>query len=369
MRRTATAPSQSVKKSGVVSARTFQSDDHRGVVSPSFHRPSQSRLGIVRGRRGGALLAVLWLCVALSAVAFTVATRVRGETERTSNLADGIRARYVAAGAIDRALNWMTWGPRGNPRSGQYSLLSPRMAFDFPAGRAIVQVIPETSFLSLNEGRFDDFSRLLIALGADLPRAQAIAQGVIQWRQGGRGGGPRYLPLGQSFQPRGASFQEVEEALYLQGMTPELFHGSYGRDAQGRLIPLGAFKNCVSVYGTEQRFDVNGIDPALMRAIGVPAEAAFKIVELRNARPIVDEGGMAPVRQLAGAGATRLGYNTGNTIYRVIATARLRRPDGGFSELRRTIAAHVKLRPEGWVEPWEILRWDENAESEVAAWQ
>src|ERR671938_661238 len=51
---------------------------------PSFFvvRPTSN------SKRGGALLAVLWLSVALSAIAFSVANSVRGETERTSTAAE-----------------------------------------------------------------------------------------------------------------------------------------------------------------------------------------------------------------------------------------------------------------------------------------
>ena len=60
--------------------------------------------------RGGALLAVLWLSAALSAIAFSVATTVRGEVERSATAADSVQAYFLARGAIDRALLWVFWG-------------------------------------------------------------------------------------------------------------------------------------------------------------------------------------------------------------------------------------------------------------------
>src|ERR1700693_6064402 len=62
-------------------------------------------------QRGSELLAVLWLSAALSAIAFTVANTVRAETERTSTEVDSLRAYYLAAGAIDRAIVHIEWGP------------------------------------------------------------------------------------------------------------------------------------------------------------------------------------------------------------------------------------------------------------------
>src|SRR5881227_3169010 len=75
-------------------------------------------MGTIRGgqanrlshQRGSALLAVLWLSLALSTIAFSLATTVRGETERTSTAVDGLRSYYLATGAIERAILYMQWG-------------------------------------------------------------------------------------------------------------------------------------------------------------------------------------------------------------------------------------------------------------------
>src|ERR1039458_8186869 len=64
--------------------------------------------------RGSALLAVLWLSAALAAIAFSLSSTVRGETERASTAVDGLRSYYLASGAIERAsleLLWTTTSP------------------------------------------------------------------------------------------------------------------------------------------------------------------------------------------------------------------------------------------------------------------
>src|SRR3954470_25031849 len=106
--------------------------------------------GNIPSRRGGALLAVLWLSAALSAIAFSVASTVRTETERTSTLADGVRTYYIATGAIERIWLYTQWvgytNPDGSPK--YFRPGTPRIAMNFPAGVATVQVIPESSKLS-----------------------------------------------------------------------------------------------------------------------------------------------------------------------------------------------------------------------------
>src|SRR5947209_4121246 len=51
-------------------------------------------------RRGSALLTVLWVSAALAAVSFSLSQTVRGEAERVSTDLDGLRAYYLAAGAV-----------------------------------------------------------------------------------------------------------------------------------------------------------------------------------------------------------------------------------------------------------------------------
>src|SRR5687767_15148567 len=144
--------------------------------------------------RGGALLAVLWLSAALSAIAFTVANTVRGETERTATAADGVRAYYLAAGAVERATLYLLWGPHlrhpdGSPRF--YDPGSPLLRMQFPAGEAEVEVIPEASRFNVNIATAEDLFRLLAALGAEPERAREIAMGIVDWR----------TPFPQGFSP------------------------------------------------------------------------------------------------------------------------------------------------------------------------
>src|SRR5258708_378099 len=131
-------------------------------------------------RRGSALLAVLWLTAALSAIAFTVANTVRAETERTSTDVDSVKAYYLAAGAINRAIVHIEWGPRYRSPDGSTKVGGPSvvtvMNFEFPSGSAVVNIIPEAAKLNLNQAPPEQLMRLLVALGEPLEQAQAITQ-------------------------------------------------------------------------------------------------------------------------------------------------------------------------------------------------
>src|SRR5213082_3387054 len=94
---------------------------------------------------GSALLAVLWLSLALSAIAFSLASTVQGETERTSTAVDGLRSYYLATGAIERAILYMQWGRQSPPAPGTdspyYTPGKPLLHMSFPSGEVEVEVV------------------------------------------------------------------------------------------------------------------------------------------------------------------------------------------------------------------------------------
>jgi len=318
-------------------------------------------------RKGSALLAVLWLSAALSAIAFSVATTVRAETERASTLSESIRAGYLASGAVEGAILRAQSAYRSNRP------ILPRFRYSFATGEAIVEVIPETARLDINQAKLPDLANLALALGADPARAQAIASAIVDWRTPAGQFDDYYLRLTPSFRPRHASFQEIDEAIWVRGMTPDLFHGNYTHDPRtGRLIRLGAFKDCVSVFGTIAKFDANGIQPALLRAFGATWDGANALVAERERAPLMTAGELGRVGMMAGAAMGRLGV-VGNSIYTMRATARLRLPDGSLSDVSRTVSAQVKFRLPDVLPAYHILRWDDQAfspaYSEARAWR
>src|ERR1019366_7265210 len=106
--------------------------------------------------RGGALLAVLWLSAGLAAIALSVSSNVRSETDRVSTSGEGLRASYLASGALERGILWVQWGytgqnypaPDGLPRF--WTPNTRRLTMRFPSGDAQVEVIPETAKLNIN---------------------------------------------------------------------------------------------------------------------------------------------------------------------------------------------------------------------------
>jgi len=316
--------------------------------------------------KGSALLAVLWLSAALSAIAFSVANTVRAETERTSTEVDSLRAYYLASGAIDRAILYIQWGagyrnPDGTPKYFQSPM--PVLQFNFPTGAATAEIIPEASKLNVNNARPNELMGLLLALGVPADQAGTVVQGIVDWRTPTPGGSfteldQYYLSLAPSFRARHASFQEIEELLLIRGVTPDLFYGSYTPGEQGRLMPHAGLRDCVSVYGSPGSLDVNTVQLAVMQAVGIDPAIAAAIVNLRRT-PITNMGQLAPFSS-GGPGMGRLSL-VPSPVVTLRATARLRMANGQFSEFRRTVSAVVKFLGPEWNPPFHILRWYDNA--------
>jgi general secretion pathway protein K len=316
-------------------------------------------------RRGSALLAVLWVSVALAAIGFSLASTVRSETDRTSTAVDGLRAYYLASGGVYRATYELLWsannqGKRLIPR------FSPQVEYTFPTGNVRVELLPEQGKLNVNTAAPEELYRLGVALGFDPERAREIALAIVDWRGAPTAAGfdEYYSSLTPSFRARHASFEEIEELLLVKGVTPDIYYGTYvpGPEnvAGSRLVGRQGLVDCLSVYGSREAVDANTAAPAVLAAIGLPPDVVSALVARRQAAPF-NPGTLADFLRAYGASTPRLRLE-GNSIVTMRATARLRLPDGQLSDLRRTVAAQVKYMPPGpYDAPIHILRWYETA--------
>jgi general secretion pathway protein K len=319
-----------------------------------------------QGRRGSALLMVLWLTAALSAVGLAVANNVRSETERTATNVDDVRAYFAARGAIERAALHIQWGPlyfTEDHRPIYYVNGAPSMELSFPGAEVHVDVIPETSKLNLNGTRPEEILRLLAALGLPEDRATEITAAIVDWRRPvdplqGSPFDSFYSAQSPSFQGRHTSFQENEELLLVKGITPELFYGA-SLDA-GRDSAHPGLRDCISVYGSANTVDINTAQRPTLEAVGISPADADTMVKSRAEHPVLDYRELAEIAQSLGPPGYRLRIG-GVTMFTLRATARLKQPDGKLSDIRRTVGALVKFRFPGNSEKmatgYDVLRW------------
>lgn len=321
--------------------------------------------------RGSALLMVLWLTAALSAVGLAVASNVRGETERTETNIDDARGYFIARGAVERAALHMIWSRSYRTDDGlpMYHIDGdPWMDLAFPEGDVHVDVIPESSKLNPNSARPEVILRLLAALGVAEDRAAEITAAIVDWRMrlDPMKPGPFdefYLSQSPSFTARHTSFQENEELLLVKGMTAELYYGN-SLDGSSLDASRPGLRDCLSVYGGGFGIDINTAQRATLEAIGIDGADADTIVSIRKQHPITDPREFREIVESLGP-AGRVLTVGGRSMFTLRATARLRLADGKLSDLRRTVAALVKIyfpgnsqeKPVGF----EIVRWFDRA--------
>lgn len=300
-------------------------------------------------RKGGALLAVLWLSAALAAIAFSAAQTVRAERERTQNLVEGTQAALLASSAVERGTLYVLWGPGFQAADGRprfWAPGTPYLRMSFPSGDALVEIIPESSKIDINRAAPELIVRLLSALGVAPPEAGRIAGLIVQWRSpldNQAGLEALYEQSNPTFRPPHASFQQIEELLSVPGITPNLFYGRVERTSDGSWTARAGLRDCVSVFGVLGTHDINTVQPAVMEAEGVPPQGIAAVLALRKQAPIQAEQ-MASLAPLLGDAINRLGLVAGK-VFTIRATARVRKPNGGLSDLRRTAAVTVLFWP------------------------
>jgi general secretion pathway protein K len=302
----------------------------------------------------------LWLSAALAAIAFSLSTTVRSETERASTNIDGLRCYYLAAGGIERAELEMLWGmTQAQPPIPKNATF---VDYQFPSGVAHVEILPEAGKLNINGVSVEMLYKLVLALGVEPGRAREIALAIDDWRKPAAENSPfdmYYLAQTPSFRAPHTSVQEIEELLQVKGITPEIFYGTYLPAAQGggsRLVARPGLADCLTVYGPDSQVDVNTASPAVLLALGLSADQVNLLQERRRALPFKDFADMMLFLQGIGAVGVPLRVG-GNSIVTLRSTARLLLPGGKLSDVKRTVAAQVKFMPPNYDAPLHILRW------------
>ena len=339
-------------------------------------RPLMSR------ERGGALLSVLWLTAALAAIAFSVATLVRAEVDRAGTNSDGARAYFLARGGMERYFLELEESPLAVPGIQQSPVQIRQMleaqgrylVYPLPEGEVHVEMIPEAGKLDLNAVGPLHIERVLLAMGVEADRIQRVTAAILDWRGGGPPRDPLapgpfdalYLSRQPSFRPPRASFQEIEELLLVEGMTPELYYGGYHRTANGNLVPHAGMRDCFTTLapnvGPAPAVDVLSAAFPVLVAGGMMPQVAEEFVRVRQAPgflpPEVLQRAMA---SMVAAGAAPINFAVGGrSIYTLRSTARLRTGEGKLSDTRRSVSALVKFFPRP-NEMYQILRWDDQA--------
>lgn len=195
------------------------------------------------GRRGIALIAVLWTLTLLALVAASFTVTIRSESRISRNLEENARARALADGGIRLGILAMMDRDSGRrwEADGRVHL------FRFAGGEVDVSVVDEAGKIDLNRAPDELLRGLLDALGVAPERVAELVDAIVDYRDADnltRLNGAEddaYALAGRSYGAKDRRFDAVEELQQVLGMTPALY---------ARMAPL------VSVYARQ-----TGVDP------------------------------------------------------------------------------------------------------------
>ena len=319
-----------------------------------------------RTRRGGALLAVLWLVIAMTAIALALSRGVRSEVDRASLHVDSTRAYYLAQGGIEATLRRIARRSDPDRPERDFTLGRRYYQYQFPTGSVEVEIIGEDGKLDVNQAQPEAIVRLLASLGISSSEAVTIGAGIVDYRARVRQGQTSYglsreeasaefFGGDSTFSTGTASIQELEELLSVPGVTPDLLYGSYREDPDRGLVRIGGLIENLTTRGSGA-VSANYASPAMLAAVGLSQGEIETIVEIRRNRPLrADDPGMGILGRAPGP--IQIGLGGQGQAYTLRATATL---TGGRA--KRSVAALVEMRgAPGDPDPIHIVRWHDTA--------
>lgn len=177
-----------------------------------------------QGEAGFALVAVMFISILLSAVAFIFTAAVRSTLRNTATNVEVAKAEALAEAGINLALlNLLTQGSELEPRRPQ------QVSCALPTGdTVIIHVRDEAGRVDLNMAN-EELLAALIA-GADIPagKARSLAAALLDFRDQDndrRASGAEtedYIASGFSSRPKNGPFESIDELWQVIGFDDEL---------------------------------------------------------------------------------------------------------------------------------------------------
>jgi len=305
-------------------------------------------------QRGFIIIAVLWILVALSALAAIFSVYLTNSA-RALGVADiGVERDAVMSASLElTAYQLLSADEKSRPAQGSFR-------FKLDNADALVTYTSEAARLDLNNASKEMLDGLFEVLGVEPKAAGELADRIVGWRTQPKSSGAAnvppnpakdegslYLAAGLNYGPRGAPFAHVNELSLVLGATPAIVE---------RVLPF------VTVFGKSADVDVLLAPPEVVAALpGMTPEVLNNFLRQRASLPR-DQKAVA-----AALGPAKDAANLPDAkAFRVLTTLR-------FSNGRRTSSEAVIALGSGQgkdandakddKEPYSILSWQDQVET------
>lgn len=289
--------------------------------------------------RGVALIFVLWLLALLTLLLGSFALITRTESLQARHLFDTTRARYAAEAGINQAA-WALALPdptlRWLPDGREYRV-------QFEEAEVSIRVTDESGLIDLNAADVQTFVNLFVGAGVELTQATAIAESILDWRDGddlkmlNGAEDADYRAAGYPYGAKDAPFDLVAELQQVMGMSHELYQ---------RVAPA------LTVYSGQAVPNLSFAPALVVQALlGMgPPEAASLVQQRQSWVPGVDQTNFIL------PDGTPLVAEGGTGTYSIESRATL--PNGAYTELRVTL----RLGGSGISgRAFSVLRWQDRS--------
>lgn len=314
-----------------------------------------------RKQTGVALLAVLWLTVALSAMALATSYLVRTEVEAAGNRIEAAQGYFLARGAVEAAVDSMArstflppaasggTGPRPEFVAGQRWL-----RYDFPGGRCVVEVVPENAKLNVNFASPEQLAALFRALGVSPAESAELGRAIEDWRsprlsEQGSVFDAYYAGLPRPYRARHAPLEQLEELLPVKGMSRELFFGGMEETREGEWLRRPPLADLLTVAVTGGAINPNYAPQEVLVSLpGWDAANAAEVLAVRERTPFESPGEVAAVApSIADGNASSSLTIAQGPFYTLTATCSQSdspdSPESTDSMVRRSVRALVEI--------------------------
>lgn len=220
--------------------------------------------------RGFVIIAVLWILVALSALA-TIFSVYLSNSSRAMAVADTrlVTEALVSASLELTAYQLLLANEKSRPSEGSFR-------FRLDNTDALVTFTSENARVDLNAAPKEILANLFEVLGAEQRAAGEIADRIVGWRSPPKANATDneealYLAAGLAYGPRGAPFAHVNELGLVLGVSAELAE---------RVLPF------VTVFNRSPEIDVLIAPPEVIAALpGMTPERLSDFLKQRSSLP------------------------------------------------------------------------------------
>jgi len=251
------------------------------------------------GQEGVALIIVLWIFIFLFAIAFNFSANVREEAHAAQRFSEDTQGYYLAVAGFQRGLYEFLQPPQ-QQQPGQTQTTpekTPPGFFDgswreenLGGGAFRVRLIDEGGKINLNRANEILLQRIFTNLQIEEPRRSVLVDSILDWIDPDdlhRANGAEteyYQSLTPSYSARNGPFSTVEELLWVNGVTPELFYGSSPAQAAARGEPQRVgLRQIFTVDSPIDRINLRTAPAEVIQALtGMPLEKSRAFVEERK---------------------------------------------------------------------------------------